>query len=73
MAMLQEFRVTVTGKQFTVEGLVYDDDRVLVADYTGPNLVRFPQEMNDLTDEQVQTLANLLGTWLMLTLAGLST
>jgi hypothetical protein len=27
--------------------------------------------MNDLTDQQVQELANLLGTWLLLQLAGL--
>jgi hypothetical protein len=71
MAMLQQFKVTVAGKQFTVEGLVYDDDRQLVGDYTGANIVRFPQVLNDLSDAQVQVLADMLGGWLLLTLSGL--
>jgi hypothetical protein len=71
VAQLQEFKVVVTGKTFTVEGKVYNDDRQLVADYTGANLVRFPQVMNNLTDPQVQELANLLGAWLLLHLSGL--
>jgi hypothetical protein len=71
MAQLQEFKVVVTGKTFRVEGKVYNDDRQLVADFTGSNDVLFPQVMNDLTDQQVQELANRLGTWLLLHLAGL--
>lgn len=73
MAQLQEFTVQVIGKTFVVAGKVYDDDRVLVADYTGANDVQFPQVLNDLTDQQVQQLANMLGGWLLLTLSGLPT
>ena len=63
----------VIGKTFRVAGKVYDDDRVLVADFTGANDVQFPQVMNGLTDEQVQQLADMLGHWVLLTLAGLPT
>ncbi len=77
MAQMQSFSIVRAGHRnvpvptYTITALVYDDDRNLVADFTGANALSFPACLDTFTTDEMDEFLDMTAQWVVLHKAGI--